>query len=427
MRKIIVAGAVGNAIDFYDFIIYGYLASYFAANFFSPEYPVAAMLASYTAFAVGLIMRPIGGILFGNIGDRLSRKSALQWSVILMALPTFLVGLLPTFSDIGIAAPIILFLLRMIQGLAVGGEYGSSMVYLVEKAPINRRGFIGSFISFGSAMGFFLGAAVCLTVTSVIDSASMHAWGWRIPFLLSIILTIIGVIVRRQLIDDKINPDERVSAPVREVIKNKPGAVITLALTSCCVNVSSYVGFVYVVPWLVQQAHIPQAKALSVNMVSIFLCIFISILGGMLSDRIGRIRTIKYAAWFFAIMALPIFQLLLTGELWLMILASILIALGQGIYQGSLAALVVTLFPKNIRVSGVGFSYNLAVGIFGGLSPLIAEYLVLDRQLTLAPAYLLIGGAMISLLTLYISPLWRHSDERLPEDNVKPITTQQLA
>ena len=126
-------------------------------------------------------------------------------------------------------------------------------------------------------------------------------------------------------------------------------------------------------------------------------------------------------------MALPIFQLLLTGELWLMILASILIALGQGIYQGSLAALVVTLFPKNIRVSGVGFSYNLAVGIFGGLSPLIAEYLVLDRQLTLAPAYLLIGGAMISLLTLYISPLWRHSDERLPEDNVKPITTQQLA
>ena len=419
-RKVIVAGTIGNAIDFYDFIVYGYLASYFAANFFPHENPVAAMLASYSAFAVGLIMRPIGGVLFGNIGDRLSRKSALQWSVFLMALPTFLVGLLPTYEQIGLAAPIALFALRMLQGLAVGGEYGTSMVYLIENASPSRRGFVGSFSSFGASIGFFLGAGVCLISTTLLDAPEMHAWGWRVPFLLSLILTITGIIVRRQLLEDYVDPNTRTRTPVRDVLCQQPRSVITLVLTCCCANVASYVGFVYVVPWMIREAHVLPSTALSVNLISLFLCTFMSTAGGLLSDRIGRVRTIKLGAWLFAISAIPIFSLFQTGTLHIMIIGAVLLAICQGIYQGALTSLIVTLFPRNIRVSGIGFSYNLAVGIFGGLSPLLAEFLFADHHISLAPAYLMIAGATISLATLYFNSQWRHCDEKLPEDRIEP-------
>lgn len=417
-RRVIFAGAIGNAIDFYDFIVYGYLASYFAANFFPQSNPLAAMLASYTAFAVGLIMRPIGGILFGNIGDRFSRKSALQWSVITMALPTFLVGLLPTYHEIGIIAPITLFALRMIQGLAVGGEYGASMVYMIEKASPNRRGFIGSFCSFGAATGFFIGAGVSLICTSTLTASEMHDWGWRIPFLLSLILTITGVIVRRQLVDDRIDQRQSIKAPVREVIRHHAGPLITVVLTNCCINIASYVGFVYVVSWLIHQIHVAPNTALSINLLSLFACILMSTAGGLLADRIGKLRTLKLGAWFFALGALPIFHLFETGQIGFMLLAAVLIAIFQGLFQGALASLIVTVFPKNIRVSGVGFSYNVAVGIFGGFSPLIADYLVADLHISLAPAYLMIAGAFVSLCTLYLSPIWRKSDELFPEDHI---------
>jgi MFS transporter, MHS family, proline/betaine transporter len=417
-RRVIFAGTIGNAIDFYDFIVYGYLASYFAANFFPQSNPLAAMLASYTAFAVGLIMRPIGGVIFGNIGDRFSRKSALQWSVITMALPTFLVGLLPTYHEVGLLAPISLFALRMIQGLAVGGEYGASMVYMIEKAPRNRRGFIGSFCSFGAATGFFIGAGVGLICTSTLTASEMHDWGWRIPFLLSLILTITGVIVRRKLVDDRINPQQSVKTPVREVIKHHAGQLITVALTNCCVNVTSYVGFVYVVSWLIRQIHVAPSTALSINLLSLLACILMSTAGGLLADRIGKLRTLKLGAWCFALGALPIFYLFETGQFGLMLLAAVLIAVIQGLFQGALASLIVTVFPKNIRVSGVGFSYNLAVGVFGGFSPLIADYLVTDLHISLAPAYLMIAGALVSLCTLYLSPIWRKSDELFPEDHI---------
>lgn len=421
LRKTVLAGAIGNAIEFYDFIVYAYLAGYFAAHFFPTHDPVAALLASYGAFATGMVMRPIGGILFGNIGDRIGRKAALQLSVLLIAVPTLLIGLLPTYATIGLWAPALLIVLRMLQGLSVGGEYSASIVFLIEHAPVRRRGLIGGFSPMGAFGGLLLGTAASFLCTSVLGKAVMADWGWRVPFLASIFLTGIGIWARRSLGQELIQREGIVQSPVRTAFRDYWRPMLAIALANTATGIVSFVGFMYAVPWMSKVTGISTTTALAVNLLSLFLVSLLSVGGGWLSDRYGRLNVTRVGVLILLTGAWPAFLLFATGEVPLMILGGLLLAIGQGFYLGPLSASMATLLPHKVRVTGLSFGYSLAVGVFGGLAPMFTEFLIARFQLTMAPAIVIMLGALVSLLTLCLHPLWRHNNGRLPED--PPLAT----
>lgn len=416
LRKTVLAGAIGNAIEFYDFIVYAYLAGYFAAQFFPTHDPVAALIASYGAFATGMVMRPIGGILFGNIGDRIGRKAALQLSVLLIAIPTLLIGLLPTYVTIGLWAPVLLILLRMLQGLSVGGEYSSSIVFLIEHAPANRRGFVGSFSPMGAFGGLLLGTAASFLCTFILGKEVMADWGWRVPFLSSIFLTGIGIWARRALGKELMQPKDRLQSPVRTAFRHYWRPMLAIALANTATGIVSFVGFMYAVPWMAKVTGVSTTTALAINLLSLLLVSLLAIAGGRLGDHFGKLRVTRLGVLILLLGAWPAFHLFASGEVSLMILGGLLLAIGQGFYLGPLSASMASLLPHKVRVTGLSFGYSLAVGLFGGLAPMFTEFLIARFQLTMAPAIVIMLGAFVSLLTLCLHPLWRYNTGQLPEE-----------
>lgn len=423
MQRTLLAGAIGNAIEFYDFIVYAYLAGYFAAQFFPTHDPVAALLASYGAFATGMIMRPVGGILFGNIGDRIGRKAALQLSVLLIAVPTLMIGLMPTYATIGLWAPILLIVLRMLQGLSVGGEYSSSIVFLIEHAPPKRRGFVGGFSPMGAFGGLLLGTLVSFLCTTALGKAVMADWGWRVPFIASIFLTGIGIAARRALTQDILNKNEVLKSPVREAFRHYAQPMAAIALANTATGIVSFVGFMYCVPWMVKEAGVSTSLALAINMFGLFMVSLLSLLGGRLGDQFGRLRISRLGVLILLLGAWPAFSLFRTGEVLAMMAGGLLLAVGQGFFLGPLSASMATLLPKQVRVTGLSFGYSLAVGVFGGLAPMLTEYLIARFALPMAPAVVIMLGALVSLATLCLHPLWRHNTGHLPEDDLPAPAT----
>lgn len=419
LRRTIFAGLIGNAIEFYDFIVYAYLAGYFAAQFFPTHDPVAALIASYGAFATGMVMRPVGGLFLGSIGDRIGRKMALQLTVALVAIPTFIIGVMPTYQTIGIWAPVILILLRMLQGLAVGGEYSTSIVYMIERCPPNKRGLVGSFSPMGAFCGLLLGTAVCFVCSISFGKEAMGEWGWRIPFLLSFVLTFIGVWVRRSLGDDaKPLADDRKRSPVAQVFRFHLKEVFAIAFANTSTGIVSFVGFMYIVPWTVKEAGISSDLALGFNLLSLLMVALFTIWGGHLGDLYGRAKVARWGALILIFGAWPAFALAKTGGYLELGMAGAILALGQGFFVGPLCAAMASLLPAKVRVTGIGLGYSFSVGIFGGLAPMFTEYLLSRQHIIMAPAIVIIGGAMVSWLTLRFDPIWRRSQEFLPEEAV---------
>ncbi len=419
LRKTLLAGAIGNAIEFYDFIVYAYLAGYFAAHFFPTHDPVAALLASYGAFATGMIMRPVGAILFGNIGDRIGRKAALQLSVLLIAIPTLMIGLLPTYAVIGLWAPALLILMRMLQGLSVGGEYSSSIVFLIEHAPEKRRGFVGGFSPMGAFGGLLLGTGASFLCTAILGKEVMADWGWRVPFLSSVLLTGVGIWARRSLGHEIMQRQDMLQSPVRTAFRNYWRPMLAIALANTATGIVSFVGFMYAVPWMTKLTGISTTTALAINLLSLLLVSLLSVAGGWLGDVFGKLRITRLGVLILLLGAWPAFELFASGQVSLMMLGGLLLAIGQGLYLGPLSASMATLLPHKVRVTGLSFGYSLAVGVFGGLAPMLTEFLIARFQLTMAPAMVIILGALVSLLTLCLHPLWRHNNGQLPED--RPI------
>jgi len=426
MQRTLLAGAIGNAIEFYDFIVYAYLAGYFAAQFFPTHDPVAALLASYGAFATGMIMRPVGGIVFGNIGDRIGRKAALQISVLLIAVPTLLIGLMPTYATIGLWAPVLLIVLRMLQGLSVGGEYSSSIVFLIEHAPPNRRGFVGGFSPMGAFGGLLLGTLVSFLCTTALGKTIMADWGWRVPFIASIFLTGIGVAARRALVQDVLNKDEVLKSPVREAFRRYWQPMVAIALANTATGIVSFVGFMYCVPWMVKEAGVSTTLALAVNMFGLLMVSLLSVAGGRLGDRFGRLPISRLGVLILLLGAWPAFSLFRTGDVIAMMAGGLILAIGQGFFLGPLSASMATLLPKQVRVTGLSFGYSLAVGVFGGLAPMLTEYLIARFALPMAPALVIMLGALVSLAALCLHPLWRHNTGHLPEDDLPIAVTHKV-
>lgn len=414
-KRNLLAGAIGNTIEFYDFIIYAYLAVFVAEHFFPHRDGTTGLLASYGAFASGMLMRPLGGILFGTIGDRFGRKTALQLSVLLIALPTLVIGLMPTFGTIGIAAPLILIALRMLQGLSVGGEYASAVVFLIESVPPSRRGYAGSFGPLGAVGGLLLGTLMTFVTTLALGEERMHDWGWRVPFIASAVLTVLGIALRRSLAAEKV--ERATGSPLREAFTGYWRQMLAIALANISTAIVSFVAFMFAVPWIERNSEPDTVMALMANLVGLVTTCATSLIGGRLGDHLGRRRIALLGLAELVLVAWPAFMLMLSGNFLLMALGSALLGVGQGLFTGAFCAMMVTLLPRRVRVTGMAFSYSLATGAAGGLAPMLAEYLVDRAGIVMAPALVVMVAAALSLAVIALHPMWRHNDESLPEDH----------
>jgi MHS family proline/betaine transporter-like MFS transporter len=394
--KTIAAGIIGNTIEYYDFALIGFLASAIGANFFPSSDPALSVLWAFGAFAAGMVMRPVGGAIFGHIGDKSSRKTALLLSLALMTLPTFAIGLLPTYAQIGIAAPILLVLMRLIQGVSVGGEYASSIVYLVEQAPNGKKNFFGAFVSAGAKAGMTLGSAVCGAMLWWLDAHTINEWGWRVPFLLSLPLLLFGVWLRRTLEDD-FKPKEESVLPILELAREHKALFGLLMAVASAIWVQYYFVFIYLPTWLQGAAHISAKEASAISTVVIFSVLAGVFAAALIADKKGGWFVLKAAVIISALLSYPALWLMLNGFVWTGALLSGAIL---AILQAPIYATVPLSLPRHLRASGSALVFGVAAGVIGGLTPLVLGWLVRASGSYISPAFVMITISILALVSL---------------------------
>jgi MHS family proline/betaine transporter-like MFS transporter len=411
LRHRIMAGFVGNVLEWYDFALYGYLAGIIAPVFFPEDNPTAGLIATYGIFAAGFVMRPIGAAVFGWFGDRYGRARTMQISVAFMAGPTMLLGLLPSYGQIGLLAPVLLILVRLLQGLSVGGEFSSSATYLVETAPPGRRGVTGSWANIGSMCGSLLGVGAAALVTNLLEPAALSSWGWRLPFLGGAVLGTAAIWTRRNLHNSKRfvihhAERERTSPLLQAFTTNRHETLLALAFAASY-GICYYIVFVYLPEWLSGQHLISRGTALAVNTGMMLLVIPAMPLAAAVGDRLLPRRTwIAFAVLALGLAAWPLHAWMLAsgGSLLAVLVTHAVAFLLLAVPLGSGPALFVELFPQSDRLSGYSVAFNIGLGIFGGLTPVIATSLIALTGMALAPSLLLAGAAMVAVAALAMMP-----------------------
>ncbi|TLY26737.1 MAG: MHS family MFS transporter [Nitrospirae bacterium] len=402
LKKTLLAGAIGNALEWYDFALYGYFAPVFAALFFPSERPSLSLISAFGVFAIGFLARPLGALLFGYWGDTVGRREALAWSVILMAIPSCFIGLLPTYEMIGMAAPLALTLCRFLQGLSVGGEFTGSVTFLVEHAAPSQRGYIGSWAGFSAQMGALLGSAVGALVATVVSDEALRLWGWRIPFLLGSLIALVGWYVRTHVSESPAFEQVRQagtlsSSPIREVFADQQPAVAKVIGLVLLHGVAFYLLYVYLATYIVTVTSVALGAALTVNTVCMgLLAVLMPVMGG-LADKVGQKPLMVGGAAGLATASYPLFIWLTGDHLLFMIAAQVLLTLLLSCYMGPFFAAVVGLFPTPQRYTGLSVGYNIASALFGGTAPLVAALLIEWSGNSLAPSFYLSLCAAISL------------------------------
>ncbi len=393
-KRVVWAGIVGNVMEWYDFAIYGFFARTIGSLYFPSEDPRTSLLAAYAVFAVGFFMRPLGAILFGHIGDRVGRGPALLWSVVAMAIPTLFMGLLPTYADIGIWASILMLLCRMMQGLAVGGEFTSSAVFLAETAQPGRRGAAAAWATFGATGGILLGSAVGALVLNILPLEEVVAWGWRVPFLFGVLVGVAGFLLRRRMEFDK--PAATEGSPLMKALREHPVAMLQAVSISLVNAVAFYLIFVYLVTWLKLAADMGARTALQINSLNMVILLGVVLVMARLSDRIGRKPILAGASIGLLIFSWPLFTLMQTGEVLYVFLGQMGFTLLIGSYGAVNAIALCEVFPREVRCSAVSAAYNLAFGLAGGTAPAVATWLIDTTGDFTMPAFYIMACAAIS-------------------------------
>jgi MHS family proline/betaine transporter-like MFS transporter len=384
--------------------VYGYFAASIGKAFFPAEDPISSLLAAFGVFAVGFLARPVGGVLFGHVGDRLGRKRALTLSVALMAVPTVLIGLLPTYAQFGVGAAALLIALRLLQGLSVGGEYTVSIVYVVEHADPSRRGLVGSWAMVGAVAGILLGSAVGAAVATALSDAALAAWGWRIPFLLGLGVGLLGFLLRRQLPEVPVGRATARGSPLLLALRTEGATILRMMAICLASGPVFYILFVYIVTYVEMVDGVAPAAALDVNTLSMLALIVSLLLGGLLSDRLGRKPVAVCAALALLILAWPLFRLLHEPSFAILLLTQMALAGLLGLYCGQQSATLVESLPGAVRCSALALSYNVVVGLFGGLTPMVVTWLVRRTGVDMIPAMILMLVAAIILMALWYTP-----------------------
>lgn len=401
IQTIILAGVVGNVIEWYDFALYGYLAPIISLLFFPNDNQIVSLLQTYGVFAAGFIMRPVGAGIFGYIGDRVSRRTELFISVILMAIPTFILGLLPTYNQIGIAAPIILILLRLMQGLSVGGEFTGSVTYVAETAPQTRRGFNTSFANVGSTTGFLLGLGIVTLITNLLSDTNLVTWGWRLPFLFGGILGLTALYIRSNLPDSEVFEEHQEGRQVPLVGSLRQSLIPMLQAMFFSGGYVSmyYIILVYIPTYVDQFTDVSRRGVLAIEVVALAIQILILPLFGWLSDTtLRRKYWLLLASLSLALLGLPAFWLLLQPHNYEVWLAQIGLALFFAPLIAIAPAMMVEIFPTETRLTAYSLSFNLGASIMGGTSLLVCTWLINVSGNIYAPGiYLMISAGMSAI------------------------------
>ena len=433
-RKVAVASAVGATIEWYDFFLYGTAAGLvFDKLYFNGLDGPAAQFAAFGTFAVGFLARPIGGLVFGHFGDRIGRKQMLLLTLLIMGVGTALIGLLPSYDSIGVWAPVLLVVLRVVQGIGVGGEYGGAVLLAVEYAPAERRGFFGSFAHIGVPGGLFL-AASAFSIAGLLPEDEFLAWGWRACFLVSIVLLAIGAYIRLSVMETPAFREvqrrkEVASVPVRDLLRAQPRALL-LGMGTRFVEGFTYNLFsVYFLAYVVTNLDLPKSWALDGIMVGALLGVGLVLLSGGLSDRFGRRPVYRVGAWLALLFAFPAAALLQSEDRWA-IFATFVVGLGvlYGLVYGPLAAWWSELFDTRYRYSALSTLYQVSGIVASGLTPLIAAWLVSrgDGSLWLVSTYA-VAVATLSLVCAQLLPETRGRDLDEPWVAVEPEDRELVA
>jgi MHS family proline/betaine transporter-like MFS transporter len=409
IRRAVVACGIGQIFEIYDFVIYGLMAGALAQAFFPAGNPIIALLNTFATFAVGFVMRPVGAVVIGAYGDRHGRRAALVVTVGAMAAATGLIGLIPNYDSIGLAAPVLLVLCRMLQGFSTGGEWGGAAAFLVEYAPKERRGIIGSYQQAATAVGLLSATMIGYLLSSFMDTATFYGWGWRLAFLVGFVLGPIGYYLRTHVeetpaYERTVVTREVSESPLRLAIRNYPGPLLAafgISVIGCVVN---YVFIIFVPSFAQRTLHIAPSATFLSTLIAGVIYFVLSPVTGALSDRIGR-RPMFFAASAASIVfGYPMFQMVVSMHSFLGLVlcqaaASVILAL----YAGPLCAMLAEQFPTNVRYTALSISYGFAVAIFGGFAPLICTWLVSVTGDAVAPAYYLIGAGVLSLVATFFA------------------------
>lgn len=403
-RRVRLAGMIGNALEWYDFAIYGYFAATIGTHFFPAENRAVSIIAAFGVFAIGFLARPVGSIVFGSLGDRVGRRFVLVVSVLTMAVPTTLIGLLPTYAQIGIAAPLILILLRLLQGLSVGGEMSGSVTFMVEGTAPRKRGLAGSWAYFGVGVGFLLGSAAGSLVTGFLTSDQVAEWGWRIPFLFGSVIGVCGYVIRRHGLEDGYRPSGEAvqwyDGPLRKaLVDHRKQMIQSIGITAFTAS-GFYMAFTYLTTYITVTVGDPASVAFTVNTINMVLFAVLAVVGGLAGDRFGFGRVLLPITIAGFVLALPLFWLIDHSDPVLVFIGQFGFVLLLGPYGGLFATSMALLFPPAVRMSGFSVAYNIGFAAFGGMAPVAASYLVHRTQSDLSPAYVLMVGAAITTATL---------------------------
>lgn len=402
MRKIIISGMIGNALEWYDYALYAQFAPIIGQHFF-PDSEMREIL-TFAVFAAGFIVRPLGGILFGNIGDRLGRRIALVIGILTMAIPTAAIGVLPSYQTIGLAAPIILTIIRLVQGFSLGGEFSGCIAYIVEHAPLERRGLAGSTSFISMCMGMLLGLATANAFSYFMPNEQLVAWGWRIPFIAGLFIGAIGLYIRSHLSESPLYKSAKESGslskyPLKETLTRYWLQLIIAIGVYITVTAPFYTATVFIENFMKTLGYSSKQSSLVGSLILVTLIIVLPI-SAAISDRIGRKPILITSSLALVVLAYPIFKALGSMNYPVALISQLLFAVIIACYMGPVPTLLVEIFPTRVRFTGVALSYNLSAAIFGGSAPMVGMMIMKFTGDKYGMSYYLMTLAVVSLIIL---------------------------
>ena len=410
LKKAIAASAIGNATEWFDYGLYAYGVTYISAAIFPGDTTEATLFALMT-FAVSFLVRPLGGFVWGPLGDRLGRRQILAITIVLMASATFCVGLVPTYDMIGFWAPVLMIGLRMIQGFSTGGEYGGAATFMAEYAPPRRRGFMGSFLEFGTLAGFSAGALLMLGFSLVLNDDQMGSWGWRIPFLIAAPLGIVGIYLRTKLEDTPVfkeleeqgKEEANIGSEFKDLITRYWSPILKLGGLVVALNVVNYTLLSYMPTYLEQGIGLSTDMSLVVPIIGMLAMMVFVPFAGRLSDRVGRKPLWWVSLIGLFIMVVPMFMLMSTGIVGAIIGFAVL-GLLYVPQLATISAMFPAMFPTQVRFAGFAIAYNVSTSIFGGTAPAVNEWLVAESGNNLWPAFYMMIAVVVGAIALLKVP-----------------------
>lgn len=403
--KAIAAAAIGNGLELFDLTVFGFFAAVIGAQFFPSDNPTLSLLGSFATFALGFLMRPAGALLLAPLGDRLGRKQLLSLTMALMGCASLVIALLPNYATIGLAAPLLLVLMRLIQGFAAGGEWGGAVSMMVEHASAKRRGLVGSLQQVGFGVGILAGTACAFVLNNLLTADALQAWGWRVPFVLGAAVAPLALYIRRNVDESPAFASlaargEQARAPLAETFTQHRAGVLCVIGLGTAGTAAGYISSQFMSSYATLHLGLPAKSVSAVILSASILQAVLIPFWGWVSDKVGRVPVVGGAALAYLVLAVPMFQLLASSpSLAHLSLVTLACAVLVAASFGPLPAMVSEFFPAHIRTTAVSVGYNFAAAVFGGSAPLASTWLITATGQLAAPAYYAVGCALVSTCT----------------------------